>query len=74
VINVGADSILKDDGSLWYLCEISVRINDTTSLGKKITMLPGMVAQVDIVNGERTIMNYLLEPVTKVTEEAFREI
>ena len=74
VMNVGADSILKDDGSLWFLCEISVRINDTTSLGKKITMLPGMVAQVDIVNGERTIMHYLLEPVTKVTEEAFREI
>ena len=74
VINVGADSVLKDDGSLWYLCEISISINNITSLGKKITMLPGMVAQVDIVNGERTIMHYLLEPVTKVTEEAFREI
>jgi len=74
VINVGADSVLKDDGSLWYLCEISISINNITSLGKKITMLPGMVAQVDIVNGERTIMNYLLEPVTKVAEEAFREI
>lgn len=74
VVTVGADSILKDDGSLWYLCEISVLINDITSLGKKITMLPGMVAQVDIVNGERTIMQYLLEPVTKITEEAFREI
>ena len=74
VLSVGADSIQKDDGSLWYLCEISVRVKDITSLGKRITMLPGMVAQVDIVNGERTIMNYLLQPVTKVTEEAFREI
>ena len=74
VVSVGADSIQKDDGSLWYLCEISVRVKDITSLGKKITMLPGMVAQVDIVNGERTVMNYLLQPVTKVTEEAFREI
>lgn len=74
VMSVGADSIQKDDGSLWYLCEISVRVKDITSLGKRITMLPGMVAQVDIVNGERTIMNYLLQPVTKVTEEAFREI
>jgi len=74
VINVGADSVLKDDGSLWYLCEISISINNITSLGKKITMLPGMVAQVDIVNGERTIMHYLLKPITKVTEEAFREI
>ena len=74
VLSVGADSIQKDDGSLWYLCEISVRVKDITSLGKRITMLPGMVAQVDIVNGERTVMNYLLQPVTKVTEEAFREI
>ena len=74
VMSVGADSIQKEDGSLWYLCEISVRVKDITSLGKKINMLPGMVAQVDIVNGERSVMNYLLQPVTKVTEEAFREI
>ncbi len=74
VMSVGADSIQKDDGSLWYLCEISVRVKDITSLGKKINMLPGMVAQVDIVNGERSIMNYLLQPVTKISEEAFREI
>ena len=74
VMSVGADSIQKDDGSLWYLCEISVRVKDITSIGKKINMLPGMVAQVDIVNGERSVMNYLLQPVTKVTEEAFREI
>jgi adhesin transport system membrane fusion protein len=74
VLTVGADSIQKDDGSRWYLCEIAIPVNGITSLGKKITILPGMVAQVDIVNGERTIMNYLLEPVTKVTEEAFREM
>ena len=74
VLTVGADSIQKDDGSRWYLCEIAIPVNRITSLGKTITILPGMVAQVDIVNGERTIMNYLLEPVTKVTEEAFREM
>ena len=74
VLTVGADSIQKDDGSRWYICEIAIPVNGITSLGKTITILPGMVAQVDIVNGERTIMNYLLEPVTKVTEEAFREM
>ena len=74
VLTVGADSIQKDDGSRWYLCAIAIPVNGITSLGKTITILPGMVAQVDIVNGERTIMNYLLEPVTKVTEEAFREM
>ena len=73
VVNVGADSIQKDDGSRWYICEIAVPVNGITSIGKEITILPGMIAQVDIVNGERTVMNYLLEPVTKVTQEAFRE-
>ena len=74
VLTVGADSIEKDDGSRWYICEITVPVNGITSLGKKVTILPGMVAQVDIVKGERTIMNYLLEPVTKIAEEAFREM
>ena len=38
-----------------------------------IEILPGMLAQVDIVNGQRSVMDYLLEPVFKVTNEAFRE-
>ena len=73
VITVGADSIQKDDGSIWYICQIAVSGNGSTSLGKNIKILPGMVAQADIVSGEKTILNYLLQPVTKVANEAFRE-
>lgn len=74
VVTVGADSIAKNDGSLWYVCKVEVLESGKTSLGKEILLLPGMVAQVDIVNGERTVMDYLLEPVSKVADEAFREI
>ena len=74
VLSVGADSIQKEDGSTWYICEVSIDTQAITSLGKRIQVMPGMVAQVDIVNGSRTVMNYLLEPVTKVTQEAFKEI
>ena len=73
VINVGADSIQKEDGSIWYICQIAVGRDGLTSLGKTITVFPGMVAQVDIISGEKTIMEYLTEPVTKITNEAFRE-
>ena len=73
VINVGADSIQKEDGSIWYICQIAVSGDGLTSLGKKIKILPGMVAQADIVGGEKTVLNYLLQPVTKVANEAFRE-
>ena len=73
VINVGADSIQKEDGSIWYICQIAVSGDGLTSLGKNIKILPGMVAQADIVGGEKTVLNYLLQPVTKITNEAFRE-
>jgi len=32
-----------------------------------------MVAQVDIVSGEKTVLNYFLQPVIKIANEAFRE-
>lgn len=28
---------------------------------------------VDIISGEKTVMQYLLQPVTKIANEAFRE-
>ena len=73
VINVGADSIQKEDGTIWYICEVAVDKSASTSLGKTVKILPGMVAQVDIISGEKTIMEYLTEPVTKIANEAFRE-
>jgi adhesin transport system membrane fusion protein len=73
VTNVGADSIQKEDGSVWYICQIAVVGDGLTSLGENIEMFPGMVAQVDIVSGEKTVLNYFLEPVTKISNEAFRE-
>ena len=73
VITVGADSTRKADGSLWFLTEISVPENTTTNLSKKLSVLPGMVAQVEIVSRERTVWDYLTEPVTTIGDEAFRE-
>jgi adhesin transport system membrane fusion protein len=44
-----------------------------TTTGKSIQIQTGMVAQVDIISGEKTVLQYLLQPVTKVANEAFRE-
>ena len=73
VINVGVDTIQKEDGSIWYICQIAVDGNGFTSIGKTIKILPGMVAEADIVSGEKTVLKYLLQPVTKIANEAFRE-
>ena len=55
-----------------------VHVRTTTSghvtrTGRAIEVLPGMTAQVDIRTGQRTLLTYLLKPVTKTLAEAFTE-
>jgi adhesin transport system membrane fusion protein len=38
-----------------------------------MTILPGMIAQIDIVTGKRTVFNYIFSPLTKVMQESLRE-
>lgn len=41
--------------------------------GKKIDVVPGMTAQIDIITGERTVLNYLAKPIIKTLSESFHE-
>ena len=38
-----------------------------------VSIVPGMIAQVDIIRGERTILEYFWQPVAKMKDTAFRE-
>ncbi|WP_417317227.1 hypothetical protein [Emcibacter sp.] len=38
-----------------------------------LPIIPGMVADVNIVHGKKTILQYLINPVLKLRENAFRE-
>ncbi len=70
VVGVGADSIVDDKGNAYYI----VRVRTIkSSLGKNLPIIPGMVAQVDIMTGKKTILNYLLKPVLKARAYAFTE-
>lgn len=41
--------------------------------GRVLSILPGMKAEIDIITGKRTVMDYLVRPVTKVASRALRE-
>lgn len=53
---------------------VMVRTNQANLVknGKILQIIPGMTATVDIRTGEKTVLNYLLKPMLKVSE-AFRE-
>lgn len=40
---------------------------------KELPIIPGMVASVDVLTGEKTVMSYLLKPINKARQEAMRE-
>jgi HlyD family secretion protein/adhesin transport system membrane fusion protein len=45
----------------------------TSKSGKTIDISPGMTAQVDIITGDRSVLDYLTKPLTKTFSESFHE-
>lgn len=70
---IGADTVSDNKGNVFF--EIDVR-TDKTYLGTEaapLPIIPGMVAQVDVITGRRTIMDYLLKPFLRARQEALTE-
>jgi HlyD family secretion protein/epimerase transport system membrane fusion protein len=73
VISVSADLLTDERGEIsYYLARIELPRDLSGALaGAKLH--PGMPAEVMIVTGRRTAMDYLLEPVIRTFDQAFRE-
>jgi adhesin transport system membrane fusion protein len=70
VENISPDSVVDEEGNAYYLVRVrTLRSN----FGKELPIIPGMVAQVDIMTGKKTILSYLLKPVLKAKSYAFTE-
>jgi membrane fusion protein, adhesin transport system len=70
VISVAADSIVDEKGNAFYIVKVQTL---KPSLGKDLPIIPGMVAQVDIITGKKSVLAYLLKPVLKAKSYAFTE-
>ena len=67
---IGADSVTDERGNTFY----TVRVSTTkTSLADHLPIIPGMVAEVDIITGQKTILSYLLKPVLRAKQAAMTE-
>lgn len=70
VESIGADSVVDQKGNAFYL--VRLRTNKPT-LGENLPIIPGMVAQVDILTGKKTVLSYLLKPVLRAKANALSE-
>ena len=70
---IGADTTTDDKGNTFYLIQVRTDKNHLGADEKPLLIIPGMVATVDIITGEKSVMDYLLKPVLKARTEALRE-
>jgi multidrug efflux pump subunit AcrA (membrane-fusion protein) len=71
---VSADSMLDDKKGVTYYKVLARTQSATLDFhGKALPIIPGMTAQVDILTGRKTVLDYLLKPVLKTRERAMRE-
>jgi len=69
---ISADTIVDDQGDSFY--EIQVRTAETfrDRDDRPLPIRPGMVAEVNIVTGTQTVLDYVMNPIIRVQGRAFQ--
>ncbi|QXK92179.1 HlyD family type I secretion periplasmic adaptor subunit [Neoehrlichia mikurensis] len=70
---VSADAFSEYNGTRYYLTRVVIPKSLQLGKFKKIKLYPGMPAEVFIITQSRTLLNYLLTPITSTFEKAFKE-
>lgn len=65
---ISADTVSQDTlqgKEFYYMVQIKTNNSQLMRNGEALPIIPGMVAEVDILSGKRSVMNYLLRPLIK---------
>ncbi|WP_416137011.1 HlyD family type I secretion periplasmic adaptor subunit [Halomonas sp. HK25] len=69
--HISADTITDDNDNTFYL--VRVRAKDGEEVNQQLAVIPGMTAQVDIMTGKRTVMQFMLKPVLRAWSDSMGE-
>lgn len=73
VEQISADTITNEEEESFYVIRVRTQDNALGTQADPLPIIPGMVAQVDILTGEKSVLDYLLKPLNKARTEALRE-
>jgi len=73
VEHISADSITDEKGENFYLVRVRTTRNFLGAEENPMPIIPGMVGEVDILTGKKTILSYLLKPALRAQKMALRE-
>jgi len=75
ILRIGADAVRRSERDE---AEVFVVVIQTQGAlydadGKQARVIPGMAAEIDILSGHHRVIDYLLQPIERVRDRAFRE-
>jgi len=73
VIQVAPDTSTDEQGQPFFRVVVQTEKNYLGKSEGSLPIVPGMQATVEIHTGKKSVMDYLIKPVLKLKEEAFRE-
>jgi adhesin transport system membrane fusion protein len=79
VERISADTLLDEKGEngerreTFYRVMVRTEKNHLGTTEHPLPIIPGMVATVEVLTGEKTVLDYLLKPARLLRDEALRE-
>lgn len=73
IVNISPDTITDKEENTFYLIQIETAQNYLGTKEHPLNIIPGMTVSVDIVTGQKTVMQYILKPILKSKQYVFSE-
>ena len=73
VDRIGADTLTNENRETFYRIIVNTESGGDVQSDRGIKIIPGMTALVEVKTGERSILEYLMKPVLKIRDMAFRD-
>ena len=70
VIDVSPDTLTDEKGQTYYRVKLE---EEAAHFGPSRPVIPGMMAEVDILSGQQTVMQALIRPVRSIRDNALRQ-
>jgi len=73
VVLISADTIKDEKDNTFYTVRIKTNKNFLGSEKKPLKIIPGMTVNVDIITGQKSVLDYILKPILKTKQYTFSE-
>ncbi|ALM52476.1 HlyD family type I secretion periplasmic adaptor subunit [Halomonas huangheensis] len=71
--HISASTTTDEEGNTFYRVRVRTVESEEETVKEALDVIPGMTAQVDILTGKRTVMQFLLKPVLRAWSNALGE-